>query len=63
MDKNDLKPGDVVQLTSGSQDMTFGYIDIQSGRAMCYWMYDHEVKSMLIPIVALRNTQRTASGD
>lgn len=50
-----LNRGDVVQLRSGGQVMTIGFIDKDATYATCYW-FDHngEFQHNRIPVVALQ---------
>lgn len=58
MEKNNFKPGDVVQLQSGGLKMTIGWIDSDGVSCMCFWVHDHDVKQKSIPIAALRVADR-----
>jgi len=56
MPNDELKPGDVVELKSGSIPMTIGWIE--SGMANCFWLgSEREIKSESIPVAALKRKQ------
>ena len=47
----DIKPGDVVELKSGSLPLTVG--EVQGDYAICYWFDRDELKQARIPMAAL----------